>query len=69
MRKEVLTGAEPWAVGYVDRLAEGGNKKRRDELNNAERGGRGGDGGGYDRGSRSRYRPCDRCALLFERTP
>eukprot|EP00903_Cladosiphon_okamuranus_P021791 g20037.t1 len=40
MRKEVLTGAEPWAVGYVDRLAGGGNKKRRDELNNVERGGR-----------------------------
>lgn len=32
-KKEFLTGAEPWAVGYVDRLAGGGNKKRRDELN------------------------------------
>ncbi|CAM9877277.1 unnamed protein product [Scytosiphon promiscuus] len=36
--REVLTGAEPWAVGYVERLAGGGNKKRRDELNNLERG-------------------------------
>ncbi|CAN0151690.1 unnamed protein product [Ectocarpus sp. 6 AP-2014] len=32
-KREFLTGAEPWAVGYVDRLAGGGNKKRRDELN------------------------------------
>ncbi|CAM9242760.1 unnamed protein product [Ectocarpus fasciculatus] len=32
-KKELLAGAEPWAIGYVDRLAGGGNKKRRDELN------------------------------------
>ncbi|CAM9969397.1 unnamed protein product [Pylaiella littoralis] len=45
--REVLTGAEPWAVGYVERVAGGGNKRRRDELNsNPGRGGNGGGGGG-----------------------
>ena len=53
-RKEVLTGAEPWAVGYVNRLAGGGNKKRRDEHNSQDRGGHSsggvGGGGGFDSG-------------------
>eukprot|EP00752_Nemacystus_decipiens_P009877 g8812.t1 len=61
-RKEVLTGAEPWAVGYVDRYAGGGNKKRRDELNGVERGGRGGGdgdgGGGFDSGGTRIVSPC-----------
>lgn len=45
-KKEILTGAEPWAVGYVDRLAGGGNKKRRDELNSNP--GKQGQGDGED---------------------
>ncbi|CAM9852268.1 unnamed protein product [Ectocarpus sp. 4 AP-2014] len=45
-KKEFLTGAEPWAVGYVDRLAGGGNKKRRDELNSNP--GKKGQGDGED---------------------